>query len=127
MLHPIFSTVLGHPELIAEHAANYAALVRQEASEAGRGLVARIVAGVLAAASAMLALGLIGVAVLMGVLHGSFHWVLVAVPGVALAIAGICAWMASRPFPGYAFDDLRAQVDADLQALHEAGVRHERH
>lgn len=57
MLHPIFSTVLGHPELIAEHAANYAALVRQEASEAGRGIVTRIVAGVLAAASAMLALG----------------------------------------------------------------------
>jgi hypothetical protein len=127
MLHPIFSTVLGHPELIAEHAANYAALVRQEASEAGRGLVARIVAGVVAAASAMLALGLIGVAVLMGVLHGSFHWVLVVVPGVALVIAGICAWMATRPFPGYAFDDLRAQVDADLQALHEAGARHDRH
>jgi hypothetical protein len=75
----------------------------------------------------MLALGLIGVAVLMGVLHGSFHWVLVAVPGVALVIAGICAWVASRPFPGYAFDDLRAQVDADLQALHEAGARHDRH
>ena len=127
MLHPIFSTVLGHPELIADHAANYAALVRQEASEAGRGIVARIIAGVLAVGSALLALGPIGVAVLMGVLHGSFHWVLVAVPGVALVIAGICAWVASRPFPGYAFDDLRAQVDADLQALHEAGARHDRH
>ncbi|AGU51343.1 hypothetical protein VAPA_1c42670 [Variovorax paradoxus B4] len=126
MLHPIFSTVLGHPELIADHAANYAALIRQEASEAGRGLVARIVAGVLAAASAMLALGLIGVAVLLGVLQGSFHWVLVVVPGVALVIAAICAWMAARPFPGYGFDDLRAQVDADLRALHEAGARHER-
>ncbi|KLN52950.1 phage holin family protein [Variovorax paradoxus] len=126
MLHPIFSTVLGHPELIADHAANYAALIRQEASEAGRGLVARIVAGVLAAASAMLALGLIGVAVLLGVLQGSFHWVLVVVPGVALVIATICAWMAARPFPGYGFDDLRAQVDADLRALHEAGARHER-
>jgi hypothetical protein len=57
MLHPIFSTVLGHPDLVAEHLANYAALLRQESAEAGRGLVARIVAGVLAAASAMLALG----------------------------------------------------------------------
>jgi hypothetical protein len=114
MLHPIFSTVLGHPELIAEHAANYAALVRQEASEAGRGIVTRIVAGVLAAASAMLALGLIGVAVL------------VAVPGAALVIAGICAWLAARPFPAYGFDDLREQVHADLTALHEAGARHER-
>jgi uncharacterized membrane protein len=127
MLHPIFSTVLGHPELIAEHIANYAALVRQESGTAARGLIARIVAGILAAATFVLALGLIGVAVLLGVLHGSFHWVLVAVPGVALVIAAICAWIASRPFIAHGFDDLRAQVDADLQALHEAGGRHGRH
>eukprot|EP01035_Chromulina_nebulosa_P058738 gene58738-80443_t len=115
MLHPIFSTVLGHPELVAEHLANYAALVRQETAQAGRGLVARIVAGVLAAASAMLALGLIGVAVLLGVLHGSFHWVLVAVPGVAVVIAAFCAWYATRPSPSHGFDDLRSQLEADLQ------------
>ena len=66
MLHPIFSTVLGHPELIAEHIANYAALVRQESGTAARGLIARIVAGILAAATFVLALGLIGVAVLVG-------------------------------------------------------------
>jgi len=124
MLHPIFSTVLGHPELIADHIANYAALVRQETAEAGRGLVARLVAGVLAAVSAMLALGLIGVAVLLGVLQGRFHWVLVAVPGVAVVIAAVCAWMAARPRPSHAFDDLRSQLDADLQALHNAGARH---
>jgi hypothetical protein len=124
MLHPIFSTVLGHPELVADHLANYAALVRQETAQAGRGIVARIVAGVLAAASAMMALGLIGVAVLLGVLHGSFHWVLVAVPGVAVLIAAVCGWYAARPSPGHGFDDLRAQLDADLQALHEAGASH---
>jgi hypothetical protein len=124
MLHPIFSTVLGHPELVAEHVANYAALVRQETAQAGRGLAARLVAGVLAAASAMLALGLIGVAVLLGVLHGSFHWVLVIVPGVAVLIAAFCTWYATRPNPGHGFDDLRAQLDADLQALHNAGADH---
>lgn len=127
MLHPIFSTVLGHPELVATHLANYAALVRQETAQAGRGLVARIVAGVLAAASAMLALGLIGVAVLLGVLHGSFHWVLVAVPGVAILIAAVCAWYAMRPSPSHGFDDLRSQLDADFQALHEAGANHGQH
>jgi len=120
MLHPIFSTVLGHPELVAEHLANYAALVRQESAEAGRGLVA----GVLAAASVMLALGLIGVAVLLGVLHGSFHWVLVAVPAVAVVIAAVCGWYATRPSPSYGFDDLRSQLDADLQALRAAGADH---
>ena len=124
MLHPIFSTVLGHPELVAEHLANYAALVRQESAQAGRGLVARLVAGLLAVASAMLALGLIGVAVLLGTMHGSFHWVLVAVPAVAVVIAAICTWYATRPNPGYAFDDLRSQLDADLQALRDAGVHH---
>ncbi|HEX7865087.1 MAG TPA: hypothetical protein VF555_09045 [Variovorax sp.] len=125
MLHPIFSTVLGHPELVAEHLANYAALVRQESAQAGRGLVARIVAGVLAAACAALTLGLTGVAVLLGVMHGSFHWVLVAVPGVALVIAAICTWYAMKSVPSYGFDDLRSQLGADLQALRDAGAAHE--
>lgn len=121
MIHPIYSTVLGHPELVAEHLANYGALVRQEARDAGEGLVARVIAGVLAAVSAMLALGLIGVAVMLGVLHGSFHWVLAAVPGVAVAIAAIAALVAARPRPFHAFADVRTQLDADLRALHAAG------
>jgi len=124
MLHPIYSTVLGHPELIADHIANYGALVRQETHEASRGLVARIVAGVLAAVSAMLALGLIGVAVMLGMLHGSFHWVLAVVPGVAILIALVSAYVASRPQEFHAFADLREQINADVRALHIAGERH---
>ena len=37
MLHPIFSTVLRHPELFAAHAANYSALLRLEAAQASSG------------------------------------------------------------------------------------------
>ena len=121
MLHPIFSTVLGHPNLIADHVANYGALIRQEAAQASRGVVIRMVAGVLAAVSAMLALGLIGVAIMLGVLQGRFHWILVLVPGVALVIALVSAYFASRPSPFHAFADLREQYDADVQALHLAG------
>ncbi|MDM0076796.1 hypothetical protein QTH90_20475 [Variovorax sp. J2P1-59] len=124
MLHPIYSTVLGHPELIADHMANYGALVRQETHEASRSLIARLIAGVLAAVSAMLALGLIGVAVMLGVLHGSFHWVLAVVPGVAVLIALVSAYVASRPQEFHAFADLRAQIDADVRALHVAGENH---
>ena len=120
MLHPIFSTVLGHPELVADHLANYAALVKEESATAVRGVVARIVAGVLAATAAMLALGLIGVAVMLGVLHGSFHWVLVLVPGAAVLIALIAAYVATRPSQFHGFADLRAQVDADIEAMHLA-------
>jgi len=124
MIHPIFSTVLGHPELIADHVANYAALVREESAVAGRALVGRLVAGVLAAVSAMVALGLIGTAVMLGVLQGSFHWVLVLVPGVAVAVALVAALYAGRSSPSSkAFEEVRAQLDADVRALHLAGDR----
>lgn len=121
MLHPIYSTVLGHPELVADHLANYMALVREEAGEVTRRLVARIIAGVLAAISAMMALGLIGIAVMLGVLHGTFHWVLVAVPAVAVLVAVVAGYFASRPSTADGFDDIRAQLDADVRALHLAG------
>jgi len=121
MLHPIFYTVLRHPELIAEHASNYAALIRLETAEASKGLVARLIAGVLAAVSAMLALGLTGTAVMLGMLQGSFHWVLVAVPGVSAVIALIAGYVAARPVEFHGFNELRAQVDADIDALHAAG------
>jgi hypothetical protein len=126
MLHPIFSTVLRHPELIADHAANYAALLRLEAAQASRGLIARLVAGVLAAVSAMLALGLAGTAVMLGMLHGSFHWALVAVPGIAVLIALVAGYVAARPSEFHGFSDLRSQVDADIQALRTAGEAHAR-
>lgn len=126
MLHPIYSTVLGHPELIADHLANYGALLRQETHEATRGVVARIIAGVLAAVSAMLALGLVGVAVMLGTLHGSFHWVLAAVPGIAVVIAAVSTYIAARPREFHPFTDLRTQLEADVHALHVAGDRHGR-
>jgi hypothetical protein len=120
MLHPIFSTVLRHPELIAEHASNYAALLRLETAEASRGLIARLIAGVLAAVSAMLALGLTGTAIMLGALQG-FHWVLVAVPGASAVVALIAGYVAARPIAFHGFDELRSQVDADVHALRAAG------
>ena len=116
MLHPIYGTVLGHPELVGDHLANYGALIQEEVSAATRGVVARLIAGVVAAVGAMLALGLVGVAVMMGALHG-FHWALVVVPGVAVVMAAVCAYIASRPSQLHPFTDLRSQVQADLQAL----------
>ncbi len=117
MLHPIFSTVLGHPELIVQHLANYVALIKVETNIATRMLMARVVAGVIAAVSGTLALAFAGVAIMLGVLHGSFHWVLVVVPGVALLLAMIAGYVAARPSPFSAFEDLRTQLDADVQAM----------
>ena len=127
MLHPIYSTILGHPELVADHLANYMALVREEAGEASRRLVARIVAGVLAVISAIMSLGLIGIAVMLGVMNERFHWVLVAVPGVAVLVAAVAGYVASRPTNfDEGFEDIRSQLEADVQALHLAGESHVR-
>lgn len=122
MLHPIYTTLLRRPELVADHVVNYAALVREEGAQAGRTLVGRLIAVVLAALSAVLALGLAGVALMLGAMHGEFHWVLVAVP-LALALLALgCGWAASRPTLQRGFEDLRIQLEADLQALRRAGA-----
>ncbi len=126
MLHPIYSTVLGHPELIADHVANYSALIKEEVAQASRGIVARLIAGVLAAVSGLLALGLAGVAVMLGAMNGTFHWALVIVPGVALVIALVSAKIAMRPSLSHGFEDIKAQLSADVHALHVAGGRNGR-
>ena len=126
MLHPIYSTVLGHPELIADHIANYSALIKEEVAQASRGLIARVVAGVLAVVSVLLALGLAGVAVMLGSVNGSFHWALVIVPGVALLIAAVAAYVSMKPLVSHSFADLKAQLSADMHAMHVAGGRNGR-
>ncbi len=118
MLHPIFATVLGHPELIANHLAGYAALVKEEVSTATRGMMNRALAAVVAIVSALLALIFIGVAIMLGVLYGEFNWVLVIVPGFAVLLAAGSAVFAMRPFQAHTFADLKAQIDADVRALH---------
>ncbi|WP_219209111.1 hypothetical protein [Variovorax boronicumulans] len=123
MLHPLYATVLGHPELIAEHVGNYAALIKLEAAQAGRGLGARIAAGVVAAIGLLLALGLAGVAAMLYGMEGRFHWTLVAIPAGSLFIAVIAGWIACRPLAWNGLAEVRAQFDEDLRALHAAGGR----
>ena len=117
MLHPIFTVLLRNPELIVNHLAGYAELMKVETSAAGQNILRRVISGVISAVSALLALTMLGVAVMLGVMHGSFNWVLVAVPSVAAAVAIVCAVIASRPAQSNAFSDLRDQFHADVEAF----------
>ena len=117
MLHPIFTVLLRNPELIVNHLAGYAELMKVEASAAGQSFLKRVISGVISAVSALLALTMLGVAVMLGVLHGSFNWVLIVVPGIAAIVAIVCAVIASRPANNNAFLDLRDQFRADLEAF----------
>lgn len=123
MLHPIFSVLIHRPELIMDHVAGYAALVRDEASSVGVEFAQRAVAWGVAIVGLLVFLILLGVALMLGAMHEQFHWALVVVPGVPLVLAVAAFALARRPLPEKAFNELRAQLDADAEALRTLGAR----
>lgn len=123
MVHPIFSVLITRPELVMDHVAGYAALVQEEASTVGVQVAKRVIAWGVAVLGFVVFLILAGVAVMLGAMQGGFHWVLVAAPGAALLLS-IAAWSVARQrLPAKAFTELKAQLDADAQALRAVGAR----
>lgn len=123
MVHPIFSVLISKPELVLEHVAGYAALVRDEASSAGVLVAKRAIAWGVTLFACLVFLILAGVAVMLGAVTGQFHWTLVVVPGIALAISAGGFLVARKRMPEKTFTELRAQLDADAQALRAIGAR----
>jgi predicted lipid-binding transport protein (Tim44 family) len=117
MLHPIFSLLINRPELVVEHVAGYAALVHQEASSASSDVARRAAAWAIVILSGALFLGLAGAAVMLGFLMGQFHWALVAVPSFMLVMAGVAYGIAKKPFAPERFNEIKAQLQADMQTL----------
>lgn len=123
MLHPIFSVLISRPELVMEHVAGYAALVRDEASTVSGEVAQRAIAWGVAVLCFIVFLVLAGVAAMLGAVYGDFHWVFLVVPGTALLL-GVIAWtVARRRLPQKAFTELRSQLGADAQALRDLGAR----
>jgi cytochrome c biogenesis protein CcdA len=123
MVHPIFSVLITKPELVVDHVAGYAALVQEEASTVGVAVAKRAVAWAVAGVAAFVFLVLAGVAIMLGAVNG-FHWALVLTPGVVLVIAIGAVIVARQKLPTKAaFTELRAQLDADAQALRMMGAR----
>lgn len=123
MVHPIFSVLISKPELVLEHVAGYAALVRDEASSAGVLVAKRAIAWGVTLVAALLFMVLAGTAVMLGAVNDRFHWALVLVPGIALATAIAAFMVARKPLPEKAFGELKAQIDADAQVLRSIGAR----
>ena len=122
MLHPIFSVLVSKPELVLDHVAGYAALMKEEASTVGTEVAKRAVAWGVAVVSLIVFLMLAGVAAMLGAIHG-FNWALVLVPAIALALAVAAFLQARQQLPHKAFTELRSQLDADAQALRTLGAR----
>jgi hypothetical protein len=123
MVHPIFSVLIKRPELVMDHVAGYAALVQEEASTVGVEVAKRVIAWGVAVFALVVFLVLAGVAVMLGAMQGQFHWVLIAAPGAALLLS-VVAWSVARQrLPAKAFSELKAQLDADAQALRTVGAQ----
>jgi hypothetical protein len=123
MLHPIFSVLVTKPELVMEHAAGYAALMRDEASSVGKEVAKRAIAWGVTLFSLLVFLILAGVAVMLASIQDQFHWSFVFVPGIALVIAVAAFLQARKRLPEKAFTELKAQLDADAAALRAIGAR----
>ena len=122
MLHPIFSVLVSKPELVMDHVAGYAALVRDEASSVGLELAKRAIAWGVTLFGFLVFLILAGVAAMLGAIH-EFHWMLVIAPAIALAISVAGFSVARKRLPEKAFTELKAQLDADAEALRAIGAR----
>ena len=123
MLHPILSVLVTKPELVMDHVSGYAALVRDEASTVGLAVARRAVAWGIALFGMLVFLILAGTAVMLGAVLDRFHWSLVVVPAVALAVAVAGFLSARKPLPAKAFTELKAQLDADAELLRAIGAR----
>ena len=123
MVHPIFSVLITKPELVMEHLAGYASLMREEASSVGSEVAKRAVAWGVTLFAALVFLILAGVAAMLGAIQDRFLWAFVIVPLIPLVISVAAFTVARKRLPEKAFTELKAQLDADAQTLRSIGAR----
>jgi uncharacterized membrane protein YqjE len=122
-VHPIISVLITKPELVMEHVAGYAALMREEASTVGTEVAKRAIAWGVTLFAFLVFLILAGVAAMLAAVQEQFHWASVVVPAIALVISIIAFTVARQRLPEKAFTELKAQLDADAEALRAIGAR----
>jgi uncharacterized membrane protein YqjE len=126
MFHPLFKTLATQPELLAEHAGAYAELAAVEAAGLGLRLRRQALLWCLLAASAALAAGLAGVAVLLAAAIPAAAMpapaLLWCVPALPAVVAAGCAWALRQTPAGAALASLKQQWSAD-RALWRAAAQ----
>mgnify|MGYP000252186265 CR=1 FL=1 len=82
MLHPVFRVLMRRPELVLDHLAGYAELLREQARSASGQLVSRALAWAVAVLGFLMFIVLAGVSAMLHAVLGHSHWMLWLVPGV---------------------------------------------
>jgi hypothetical protein len=119
-MHPLCLTIIRRPDLIMDHLSAYAALFKQEANDASKLLMRRVLAWLLAVMSVAICVVFSGVALMLGVLQNQFHWILLVVPG-AMALCALGAFaLAKKTVLADRFTNVNSQFLSDAAALRAA-------
>ncbi|MGE5865068.1 MAG: hypothetical protein ACM32J_08205 [Rhizobacter sp.] len=124
MIHPLVRLLATEPHLVADHVGAYAALIECEAKEVQRRWTLRLALSVVALVCLVIAAMLTGVALMLwavtpGLSTGA-QWVLGAAPAVPLLVAIAAGLAAKRPSAERAFAGIKAQIQSDLNMIHQA-------
>lgn len=126
MIHPVLKLIATEPQLIGDHVGAYCELVGEEVSKVSSGWARRI--GLWAAAGLLAVIGfvLVGVALIVwaGTPDASLRagWLFIVVPLVPLVAAGLCAMLARTHTIENAFDNVKKQLNADMDMLREVST-----
>ncbi|MHB1091835.1 hypothetical protein [Thiobacillus sp.] len=116
MWPPLLQLLLNEPALLAEHAAAYSALIRQDAAHWQARLVRRLGYLLVMGVGILLALIFSGTALMLYAVTEVSHWLLWTLPLLPLVSAVIAAWRLWRDAPeAPPFMHVRSQVVTDLQ------------
>lgn len=126
-IHPLLRIVLTRPELLADHAAAYGALIEDEAGKVAGSWAAKIGLYAGAAVMAFFTVMFTGIALMLrGTLPSESYpagWALWAVPLACFLIAAGLALMAKSKTIEQALAVVKAQLRSDLALLQEASEK----
>jgi uncharacterized membrane protein YqjE len=125
-MNPLLRLIATQPNLIVKHMESYARMFGDEVSSSKAAIKRRIFIG--GAALLFLVLGFIfaGVGLMLWAglpqVRSETGWVLLAVPGVPLALSALLFVLLKSDSRPVALIKLKAQVKADVALLHETGA-----
>ncbi len=123
-MHALFHLIATRPQMLAEHAEAYAALVSAEMPRISAAYKRSAWLAALSLGSLCVGMVLAGVAVMLWAITptavGRAPWALVAVPALPLLVGLVCALATRRGREQEAFATLRQQVRADIELLRES-------
>jgi hypothetical protein len=125
-MNPLLRLVAAHPNLIATHAESYARMLSDEVAASSTALTRRVCVGGAALALLLIGFLLAGVGVMLWgtlpLVRVNTGWVLIAVPGVPLALSALFFIVLKSDSRPIGFTKIKAQFKADVAMLHETGA-----